>query len=86
MRRPPGPTIAASSDRPQFGTAHAEIAEAESDVRVFRLKLAQQPRRGVPWAEQLDDRLEIFGLAVLFGTRGIDRSVLAHALFLALGE
>ena len=67
---------------PQFGKAHAEIAKAEGDVRVFRIKLGQQPRRSVPWAEQLDDRLKVLGLPVLFGPRGIDSAVLAHTLFL----
>jgi hypothetical protein len=68
--------------RAKFGKAHAEVAEAKGNVRVFGIKLSQKPRRPTPWAEQLDHRLKILGLAIGRGKAGIERAIGAHLLFL----
>jgi hypothetical protein len=39
--------------------AHAEIAQAEGNVRVFRIKLGQEPRRCGVRREEFDHRLVI---------------------------
>lgn len=38
-----------------------EIAQAESNIWVLWVELRKQPSRAAPGAEQLDDRLEVFG-------------------------
>src|ERR1017187_4226751 len=47
-----------------FGTAHAEIAQAEGDVGVVGIDLAQEPGASGVGREELHDRQEVrFGLA-----------------------
>jgi hypothetical protein len=65
----------------EFGLAHAKIAKAEGDIVVFGIEFGEQPRRGAAGTEQLYNRLEVDGVAVLRRDDLVCLAVPKHFLF-----
>lgn len=57
--------LTSSDKRTPPSSGKAEIAQAESDVQVFRTEFGQEPGCAVPRAEKFHERLNVLGLSAL---------------------
>src|SRR5258708_4935244 len=81
-------------DRLQFREPHAadfreteaEITEAEGDIRLVRVELAQEPRACAPRAEQLHDGLEVDLKFAAPATKAVEEPVPQQVFALFVGD